>query len=62
MKKYLPAEVFRTTINENEIESYLEKRGLKLIRHMEIDEIEKACLLDDRGSLIGSPMGLFRGP
>jgi O-methyltransferase involved in polyketide biosynthesis len=60
MKKHHPTEIFNTTINESEIESYLEQRGLKLVRHTGIDEIENTCLLDDHGALIGSPTGLFR--
>jgi methyltransferase (TIGR00027 family) len=60
MKKHHPGEIFEYSIDEANVESFLEERGLKLVKHMNDSEIENAFLLDEDGSLIGQLTGLFR--
>jgi methyltransferase (TIGR00027 family) len=59
-RKYRSNEPFRFTIDEGAIESFLAKRGLKIVKHFNTKEIEKTFLLDKNGSLIGHITGLFR--
>ena len=42
------------------IESFLEKRGLKIVNHLDNKEIEKTFLLNENGSLVGQITGSFR--
>ena len=41
------------SIEEGKIESFLEGRDLKMIDHLDNEEIEKTFLLNENGSLIG---------
>lgn len=59
-KKHHANEVFRFTIDEGKIESFLAQRDLKIINHLDNSEIEKRFLLKENGSLIGHITGLFR--
>jgi methyltransferase (TIGR00027 family) len=60
MRKHHPNEIFRFTIDEGKIESFLEQRGLKVVNHLDNNEIEKTFLLNDDGSILGQIIGLFR--
>jgi len=60
MKKHHPNEVFKFSIGEGKIESFLEQRGLKMVNHLDNKEIEKTFLLNDNGSSIGQITGSFR--
>ena len=59
-EKYHSNEPFKFTIDEGQIESFLESRGLKIVNHLDKQEIEKKFLLNEDGSLIGRITGLFR--
>ncbi len=59
-KKHRKNELFRFTIDEGEIESFLEQRGLRIVNHLDNREIEKTFLLDENGSLMGQITGWFR--
>ena len=48
------------SIDEGETESFLAQRGLKMIDHLDNEEIESAFLMDESGSLIGRITGHFR--
>ena len=48
------------SIDEGETESFLEQRGLKMVDHLDNEEIERTFLLDENGSLIGQITGHFR--
>jgi hypothetical protein len=48
------------SIDEGETESFLAQRGLKMLEHLDNEEIEGAFLLDENGSLIGRITGHFR--
>ncbi len=60
MNKYHSDERFLFNIYEDKIESFLEQRGLKIIKHLDNREIEKTFLLDKNGALIGKVTGHFR--
>ena len=59
-RKYRQNELFRFTIDEGKIQSFLEPRGMKIVKHLDNREIEKAFLLNEKGALIGQTNGLFR--
>ena len=59
-RKYRKNELFRFTIDEGNIESFLEQRGLKIVNHLDNREIEKMFLLNENGSSIGQITGWFR--
>lgn len=48
------------SIDEGETESLLAQRGLKMVDHLDNEEIESAFLMDESGSLIGRMTGHFR--
>lgn len=60
MKKYHANEELMFSIQNGEIESFLAKRNLKMIKYMDNEAIERKYLMDDKGSLIGSITGNFR--
>jgi len=60
MRKHHPNEIFKFTIDDGTIESFIEKRGLEMVDHLDNNEIEKTFLVDDSGSLLGQITGLFR--
>lgn len=60
MNKHHANEELIFSINESEIESFIEQRGLKIDDHLDNEEIEKTFLLDDNGALMGQTTGHFR--
>ena len=60
MKKVHPGEIFRFTLDEDDIAYFLRQRGLSLIEHLNPREIEETHLTDENGSLLGRMVGLFR--
>ena len=60
MKEHHSNEELMFSINEGETESFLEQRGLKMIEHLDNEEIERTFLLKEGGSLIGQITGHFR--
>jgi hypothetical protein len=60
MKEHHADEELMFSIQEGEIESFLEGRDLKMIDHLNNEEIEKTYLTEDSGSLIGQTTGHFR--
>jgi hypothetical protein len=48
------------SLNEGEIGSFLEHRGMKLVEHLNAEEIERTYLSNQNGSLIGQITGHFR--
>jgi hypothetical protein len=48
------------SIQEGEIESFLEERDLKMIECLDNEGIEKKFLTTDNGALIGRTTGHFR--
>ncbi|MBU0514968.1 MAG: SAM-dependent methyltransferase [Proteobacteria bacterium] len=60
MRKYHSDERFKFVVNEGKMESFLEKRGLKVVNHLDNKEIEEKYLLDENGLLIGRITGSFR--
>lgn len=60
MNKHHANEKLIFSINESEIESFIEQRGLKIDDHLDNEEIEKTFLLDENGSLMGQTTGHFR--
>lgn len=60
MKEHHANEELMFSIDEGTIESFLAQRDLKMIDHLDNEEIESAFLLDDNGSLIGRMTGHFR--
>ncbi|MEN8242829.1 MAG: SAM-dependent methyltransferase [Chloroflexota bacterium] len=59
MKEHHPNEELLFSIEKGQIITYLEKRGLKVLEHLDNHEIEKRFLLDDQGDLIGHMTGHF---
>jgi methyltransferase (TIGR00027 family) len=53
-------ESFKFAIDEDEIASFLSKRGLTIVDHLDNKEIEERFLVDENGSSIGQITGLFR--
>ena len=60
LKKTRSNEPFKFTIDEEKIESFLGRRGLKMIKHLNPEQIEKSFLLTDHGASMGQPNGMFR--
>ena len=60
MSRHHSDEQLRFTVDEGKIESFLEQVGLKTVQHLDNQEIEKAFLLKEDGSLLGRITGLFR--
>jgi methyltransferase (TIGR00027 family) len=60
MTREHPNERGKFLIEEGEIESYLEQRGLKIVDHLDNKEMEKRFLTHKDGSLIGRVNGWFR--
>ena len=60
MREHHAAEELTFSIREGEIESFLEGRNLKMIEHLDNEEIEKKFLTMDDGTLIGRTTGHFR--
>jgi len=53
MQEYHAIEGFMFSLGEGEIGSFLEHKGLKLVEHLNSDEIKRTHLLNENGSLIG---------
>jgi len=60
MKEQHAGEELMFSIDEGEIESYLEQRGLEIVEHLDNEEIERTFLLEENGSLLGKITGHFR--
>lgn len=60
MKGHHANEELLFSIKEDEIESFLNRSGLKIVEHIDNKEIERKFLLDDNGKLIGRMTGHFR--
>jgi methyltransferase (TIGR00027 family) len=60
MKEHHANEELMFSIDEGEIESFLAQRGLKMVDHLDNQEIERAFLVNENGSLIGRITGHFR--
>lgn len=60
MKKHHANERLMFGIDEGEAELYFEQRGLKMIDHLDNEEIESTFLLNEDGSSIGKITGTFR--
>ena len=59
-KQYRLSELFRFTLGEGELESFLEQRGLKVVKRLINKQIEKMFLLNEKGALIGNVTEFFR--
>jgi methyltransferase (TIGR00027 family) len=60
MEEHHAAEELTFSIREDKIESFLEGRNLKMIEHLDNEEIEEKFLTKDDGALIGRTTGHFR--
>jgi methyltransferase (TIGR00027 family) len=60
MKEHHADEELTLSIGEGEIKSFLGRRGLKMVDHLDNGEIERAYLEDEDGSSIGHLTGHFR--
>ena len=60
MKEYHPNEELMFSIDGDKTESFLNQRGLKVVKHMDNEEIERTYLLIENGSLLGHIIGHFR--
>ena len=60
MKEHHANEGIMFAIDDGKAGLFLERKGLKMVEHMENDEIEKAFLLNENGSLIGQITRHFR--
>ena len=60
MREHHAAEELTFSIEDGKIESFLEKRNLKMIEHLDNVEIEKKFLTMDNGTLIDRTTGHFR--
>ncbi len=60
MREIHENEALTFSLGEDEIESFLAQRGLRLIEHLDEDEIERAFLMKDDGALLGRITGHFR--
>ena len=60
MKEHHADEELMFSIEEGKTESFLEQRDLKMVDHLNNEEIERTFLVDDNGSLIGQITGHFR--
>jgi methyltransferase (TIGR00027 family) len=59
MKEHHANEELMFSIEEGKAGSFLEQRDLKMIDHLNNEEIERTFLVDDNGSLIGQITGHF---
>ena len=53
-------ESFKFTIEEDNIESFLDQRGLKIVKHLNHRQVEESFLTGKNGASIGQPNGMFR--
>ena len=53
-------EALTFSLEEGELGAFLEQRGLRVVEHLNNEDIEKTCLVADDGSLIGRITGHFR--
>ena len=60
MKEHHSNEELMFSINEGKTESYLEQRGLKMLNHLDNEEIERTFLVRDDGTSLGQITGHFR--
>ena len=60
MKEHHEDEALLFSIDEDSLDAFLEQRGLNIVDHMKNEEIERAFLMRDDGSLIGRMTGHFR--
>lgn len=60
MQEHHGDEELTFSINDREIESFLATRDLKILDHLDNQEIERRYLTDDNGALIGHMTGHFR--
>jgi methyltransferase (TIGR00027 family) len=60
MREAHSAEALTFSIDEGAIASYLASRDLKLVEHLDNQQIEQRFLTDDAGKLIGQMTGHFR--
>ncbi len=60
MKEHHANEGIMFAIGEGKAKFFLDQKGLKMIEHMENDEIERAFLLSENGSLMGQITEHFR--
>jgi methyltransferase (TIGR00027 family) len=60
MKEHHANEELMFSIEEGKTASFLEQRDLKMVDHLNKEEIERTYLVDDDGSLIGQITGHFR--
>ena len=60
MREHHATEKLTYSIQEGEIEAFLEGRDLKMVGHLDNEEIEKRFLTKDNGALIGRITGHFR--
>jgi methyltransferase (TIGR00027 family) len=60
MKEHHASEALLFSIDEGDTETFFRKRGLKIIEHLDNEEIERTFLLDENGSLIGPITAHFR--
>ena len=60
MKVHHENEELMFSIDDGETGSFLEQRGLKMVDHLDNEEIERTFLLKEDGSLIGQITGHFR--
>jgi len=59
MKEHHSNEELMFSIEKGNLESFLEGRNLKMLDHLDNEEIEKKFLVDDNGALIGKATGHF---
>ena len=60
MRKHNPNEKIKFVMAEGKIASFLEQRGLKIVKHLDNEQIEDTFLLDENGSSLGKITGNFR--
>lgn len=60
MKEHHSSEELMFSIDEGEAETFLEQRSLKMVEHLDNEEIEKTFLLNENGLLLGKITGHFR--
>ncbi|MBT3339094.1 MAG: hypothetical protein HN855_10805 [Anaerolineae bacterium] len=59
MKERHANEELLFSVNKGEMGAFLKQRGLKLVEHLESEEIEKKFLTDASGDLLGQMTGHF---
>jgi O-methyltransferase involved in polyketide biosynthesis len=59
MNEHHASEELMFSIDEGETESFLERRGLKMVDHLDNEEIERTFLLQEDGSPLGQITGHF---